>query len=308
MGEPIRVLLETSVAPLPQTICQRVARFWSSPFRVKLLLISRRFARWFPDIPVPIQLFFGSWWLARSSALDGSLMAGSFEPEESRFLTRFLKPGMTVLDVGAHHGYYTLLSSKAVGPKGKVIAFEPSPRERMRLREHTHLNRCVNVSIEMVALGASDQDADFFLVQGAADYCNSLRPPAIDAGITKVKVAVTALDDFLSRRQNPRIDFIKLDVEGAELDVLRGAQRVLATTPRPILLVEVYDIRTAPWGYAASDIVRLMDDMGYRWYRLLKDGTPEPISVGLRSYDMNLIAVPEERVPEFAGLRRGLMS
>jgi FkbM family methyltransferase len=237
--------------------------------------------------------------------LDGILMAGSFESEESRFLMRFLKPGMMVLDVGAHHGYYTLLSSKAVGPEGTVIAFEPSPRERTRLREHTQLNRCANVSIEPMALGICNQEVDFFLVQGAEDYCNSLRPPVVDAATTRITTAVTTLDDFLSREDRRRVDFIKLDVEGAELGVLRGAPRLLATKPRPVLLVEVYDIRTAAWGYAACEIVSLLGGMGYRWYRLLKGGVPEPISADLLSYDMNLLAVPIERDRELADLQAG---
>jgi len=241
--------------------------------------------------------------LAHDSALDRNLAAGSFELAESQFLSRFLQSGMTVLDVGAHHGYFTLLSSRMVGSKGKVIAFEPSPRERVKLQKSLDVNACSNVWIEPVALDMSPKEADLFLVQGAEDYCNSLRPPAVEAGTTRVRVEVTTLDGFSFRKEIPTVDFIKLDVEGAELGVLLGAKRLLTAAPRPVLLVEVYDVRTAPWGYAAKDIVHLLSQMGYRWYRLLGGGIAEPINAGLNSYDMNLIAVPDERAHQVAGLQ-----
>src|SRR6266404_4612000 len=74
--------------------------------------------------PGRIKLPFGARWLLEGSALDQSLQAGEFETSEMRFVERFLKDGMTVLDIGAHHGLYTLLASRLVGENGKVIAFE----------------------------------------------------------------------------------------------------------------------------------------------------------------------------------------
>jgi FkbM family methyltransferase len=85
---------------------------------------------------------------------------------------------MTVLDVGAHNGFYTLLASKRVGPTGQVIAFEPSPRERQRLLSNLWINGCSNVIVEPVALADEDSVATLFVVSGAETGCNSLRPPA----------------------------------------------------------------------------------------------------------------------------------
>ena len=84
---------------------------------------------------------------------------------------------MIVLDIGAHHGFYTLLASRKVGKKGKVIAFEPSPRKRRKLIWHCRLNRTDNVWIESCALGSFDGEAELFLVKGKETGCNSLRPP-----------------------------------------------------------------------------------------------------------------------------------
>lgn len=92
--------------------------------------------RWltlFFGIPQRVRLPFGSHWVARNDASGRMILRGHFENVESQFVERFLKPGMVVLDIGAHHGYYTLLASQKVGPAGRVIAFEPSSRERRRI-------------------------------------------------------------------------------------------------------------------------------------------------------------------------------
>jgi len=208
---------------------------------------------------------------------------------------------MTVLDVGAHHGFYTLLASLRVGPTGKVIAFEPSPRERKRLKHHIKMNNCKNVRIEPSAVGASRGQATLFLVEGAEDYCNSLRPPATKAQTISLPTQVISLDEFLGNSAISAVDFIKLDVEGSELDALKGAAKLLATHPRPVLMVEVYDLRTEPWGYHAREIVQVLSQGGYEWFSLLDDGTPLAIEPDKDRYDANLVAVPRERLQFFFG-------
>jgi hypothetical protein len=91
---------------------------------------------------------------------------------------------------------------------------------------------------------------------------------------------------------------MKLDVEGAELDVLKGALGLLQTIPRPVLLVEVYDVRTKPWGYQAREIVEFLDRLGYRWFQLLDNGSLRLVSSNLDVYDANLVALPTERMDE----------
>jgi FkbM family methyltransferase len=281
--------------PIPRTFGERAHRFFSCPTLVKCLMIARRFPRLFPRIPVPVKLFLGQWWLAEHSALDHAIVSGGFEAAESLFVRNFLRPGATVLDVGAHHGFYTLLASKCVGVTGRVIAFEPSPRERDRLHKHIRLNACANVRIETFALGSGECETDLFLVDGIEDWCNSLRPPAVDAGITRVRVRVKPLDDFVDEARLASVDFVKLDVEGAELDAIKGATKLLTSKGRPVLMVEVYDQRTEPWGYKACEIVQYLATLGYEWYQLDVDGRLESIATDRPTYDANLIAVPAER-------------
>jgi len=99
------------------------------------------------DMPRPIRLPFGVWWIDAADYAGREIPEGRFENFEFAFVSRFLRQGMTVLDVGAHHGFYTLLASICVGPHGKVFAFEPPPRETSALLRHIRINRCENVKI-----------------------------------------------------------------------------------------------------------------------------------------------------------------
>ncbi len=187
---------------------RRFLKFLKKPADQKLESVTFRLRRFFPWKSTEIMLPFGSKWVAESSALGNRLRSGIFETAETDFVQKFIRPGMTVLDIGAHHGFYTLLASARVGKHGRVIAFEPSPRERIRLERHVDLNKCSNVQIESYALGNGDRSADLFLVEGEEDYCNSLRPPAVEAETRTVRVEVTSLDQFLSSNQIKHVDFI----------------------------------------------------------------------------------------------------
>jgi len=284
---------EATTSALPR----RLKVFLGKPAKAKYSAIARRVHRAIPALPIPIRLPFGGWWLAKSSALDYELLTNGFESAEIRFVQRFLRPGMTVLDIGAHHGLYTLLASKRVGKPGKVIAFEPSPRERLRLEKHLRLNRIRNVELHPFALGSQEGNADLYLADGVNDWCNSLRRPEESSGQT-VRVQVRRLDDVVSQSNLERVDFMKVDVEGAELDTFKGATELLSLRPRPVVMAEAYDIRTRPWGYDAREIVRFLANLNYQWFSLNDDGTLAAISPDLATYDANLVAIPVERTQE----------
>jgi len=284
------------------TLPQRIVRFVASPARRKYITLANRAQRIFPRMPIPLRLPFGAWWLAEKSALDHELIYNEFERMETGFVERLLRPGMTVIDAGAHHGLYTLLASKRVGQRGRVIAIEPSPRECERLEKHLRMNRCSNTEMVPCALGEDTEDADLYLVDGFQDWCNSLRPPAVDEPIRAVQVSVRRLDDVLAELEVTKVDFIKLDVEGAELSVLYGATKLLQSESRPAILAEVQDIRTQPWGYPAREIIQFLIRMDYRWFAIAAKGALLPISCDQETYDANLVALPVERTEEFLSL------
>jgi FkbM family methyltransferase len=265
--------------------------------------VSFRWTRFFWWIPAPVLLPFGAWWIARNDNLGRPVREGRFETSEIAFVGRFLKPGMTVLDLGAHHGLYTLLASKRVGLAGRVIAFEPSPREKKALLLHLKLNRCKNAEVHGLALGAENADADLYLAKGRQSGCNSLRPPERIRWRSTIRVHVAKLDDWLAERGVERVHFIKLDVEGAEMAVLKGAERLLARRPRPVFLVEVQDIRTRPWGYRAKEIIDLMCARSYNWFRPLADGSLAALDLRADEFDGNYVACPEESTAALEGFR-----
>jgi FkbM family methyltransferase len=161
------------------------------------------------------------------------------------------------------------------------------------------INGCTNVKIETVALGNETGSADLFIVEGQEDWCNSMRPPNVPASTNTVTVSVTSVDAYLGEKHIDRVDFVKLDVEGAELNVLKGAAGLLRSKRRPVILVEVFDIRTEPWGYRAREIVQLLARFGYRWFDIKGHGVAEEVGSELDTYDRNLVAVPEELVQNF---------
>jgi FkbM family methyltransferase len=281
----------------------RLSRAFRHPLRSTYVLWSRVF----PNTPLLLRLPFGVWWLAGNDYSGSVIRDGSFENSEFRFVQRYLEAGMTVLDIGAHHGFYTLLSATRIGRKGRIYAFEPSPRERAALLRHVKWNRLRNVSVYAVALGMEAKTGHLFVVDQHQTGCNSLRPPASDVleSSTPTPVDIIRLDDWVSEQHLASADFIKLDVEGGELDVLKGANMFLERRPRPVFLIEVQEIRTENWGYRAREIIRSLADRGFRWFSMGPDGSLCPLNVDLPRFEGNYVAWPEERDPQkLAGFLR----
>ena len=270
--------------------------WWRQPAQYQWHSIRRHFRRaWnraLPRVPLLLRLSPGVWWIASNDAVSDQLVTG-FEQKERRFVSRFLKPGMTVLDIGAHAGLYTLTASKRVGPSGRVISFEPSPRERQRLTRHLSLNRCGNVTVQAFALGQDGGDAELFVVDGSETGCNSFRPAPGIAGHT-VRVPIRRLDDCQAEGMFTAVDLIKMDIEGAELSALRGAESVFRAA-RPVLLCEIEEARLAPWDYRGRDIIDLLSAWRYRWFTIADDGELADLPVNQQQFAGNYVAIPVER-------------
>src|SRR5271154_7457581 len=147
----------------PHSLASRILRFLQKPAHEQSRSLYVRWRRVFPSVPLPIRLPFGVWWVARNDYLGSTLSYDGFDLAERAFIQRFVRPGMTILDIGAHHGFYTLLLSKCVGPTGRVLAFEPSPRERHALRLNLRLNRAHNVLVHSAALGEAPGECQLHL-------------------------------------------------------------------------------------------------------------------------------------------------
>jgi len=256
----------------------------------------------FPSVPLLVHLPYGGWWLAQNDVCSDAVFTGNFEEGERRFVERFLRPGMVVLDIGAHNGFYTMLAARKVGKSGQVIAFEPSPRERQRLLRHLRMNRLLaNVVVCYLALDRSKGEDTLFVVEGRDTGCNSLRPPMVDESVKTMRVQKTSLDNFLGEGMVLKVDFIKMDVEGAELNVLEGATELLSRRPRPVILAELADTRSSGWGHPACAVYDLLVERGFQWFSVDRQGA---LSALHRSdqYGATSVAFPVERLPEAKNL------
>jgi FkbM family methyltransferase len=154
--------------------------------------------------------------------------AGIYEADKQRQLERLVRRGDCVFDVGANAGFFTLLASELVGPAGRVVAFEPLPRNLAYLQRHLRMNRAANVRLCAAAVGDTCGTA-LFHVHGHHSM-GALSPTGT------LPVAVVTLDGFIREEKLSPPHVIKIDVEGAEAAVLQGARDTL-TRHRPYILL-----------------------------------------------------------------------
>jgi len=153
-----------------------------------------------------------------------SLAIGNYEPETTKIFEDVIKPGMYVIDVGAHVGYYTLLAARAVGPDGRVVAFEPDESNYAALETNIKLNDYHNVIT--VKSAVSDYDGQASLAMSNL-YSGIHYLDYKEQGNDGVDVDTTTIDTFLDSHENPEIGLVKIDVEGSEERVLDGMTRLL---------------------------------------------------------------------------------
>ncbi len=258
------------------------------------------------NFPFPCRLPYGGWWLAYGDVMGLSVFSTRYEEGEWRFVSRLLRPGMTVFDVGANQGFYTMLAAQRVGPQGKVIAFEPVPDEFRKLRRNAQVNQARNATLEPLALGSREGFADMFMCLDGCGSFSSLRPPAEDvkARTGLIRVPITTLDTYVRDKDIRSIDFIKIDAEGGELDVMKGGRHVLNVL-RPALMCEMEDRRTKQWSYGAGEIYELLQGHGYELFSAKTDGTILPTGPKQEYGYENVIAVPRERLNEIQNLLDG---
>jgi len=165
-----------------------------------------------------------------------SLLYGPFESGELAFVSSFLRSGEVALDIGANVGLFSVVMAAAVGEEGRIFSFEPVPSNVARLARNLRRNDFRNTQIFPVALG--DVDAEMRLHMSVDPAYPSLHEVQLGLGDgTALPVNVRTLDDIWHEAGKPSIAFIKMDVEGAEINVLMGAPRLLSIC-RPSLLVE----------------------------------------------------------------------
>jgi FkbM family methyltransferase len=164
------------------------------------------------------------------------LMSGAFEKAETEFAIEHARPGSVAIDVGGNVGMFTVPLARAVGPSGRVLTIEPSPDNVERLERNLDLNLLENVVVEPIAVG--DKQGRLVLQLASDPGFHSTAAIAESRSVDEsLTVQAQTLDQVWLRAHAPNVSFVKVDTEGSEHAVLRGAEQILRTC-QPVLLVE----------------------------------------------------------------------
>jgi FkbM family methyltransferase len=210
--------------------------------RLPLRLIPRRMV--VPILQGPLR---GKKWIVGSG--NHGYWLGSYELEKRGLFVKLVPPSGVMYDLGANVGYYTLLCAVLAGPRGRVFAFEPLPRNLEYLRRHLALNRIENATI--VEAAVADRSGTVRFEEDA-----STSKGRIGAG-GALEVRSIALDEWTAREARPRPDLLKIDIEGAELLALQGARKILAEK-HPIIFLSTHS------GKVHKDCLAFLESFGYR--------------------------------------------
>lgn len=200
---------------------------------------------------------------------------GYYEVNETSLISSVVKPGWVVIDAGANFGWYAIHFARLVGSAGKVIAFEPVPESYLELTANLELNDCKNLDLRNLALGSIEGTISMYVPEihlgaGAASQF-------LDIG-KKIEVPMLKLDDFLKMEGVDHIDFIKADIEGGELNLLRGAEEILVKC-HPSILIEISDIHCKRFGHTPQEVIQFLVTRGYEGKYINEKGDLERFEV-----------------------------
>lgn len=192
--------------------------------------------------------------------------------EEEKFLANLELKGQTIFDVGAFTGLFTMFFARAVGKSGKVIAFEPNPSLCIKIKENLLLNNFDNVEVMQLALGREKKRevlAFPSMIPGVGSIEEHEKTRILKQRSARtIEIDVDTIDNLIAAEKVPTPYFIKIDVQGAELDVLIGASDTIKRC-RPKLLIEVHSIPYINWKIKnLQRIVDFLTEKGYSLYHI----------------------------------------
>jgi FkbM family methyltransferase len=187
---------------------------------------------------------------------------GSSESPVQQAMAKHLRQGDVCYDIGANMGFFSLIAARLVGPTGFVNAFEPVAENAASIRENVRLNQFSNINAFEVAVGCTSGEAELLLTDwdgGSTLATSSVKP---SEPVSRRSVRVVALDDFIAEKNLRPPNFVKIDVEGLELEVMQGMTKTIETA-RPILLYEVDDGDREKFVDRWTALDKYVRDLGY---------------------------------------------
>lgn len=221
---------------------------------------------------------------------------GSYSKGQLHVLQSLLSQEDVFFDIGANIGVFTLFTAKRI-PAGHVHAFEPVSTIFDLLLQNAYKNNFTNISFHNVGLWHEECEKEIFIPQAKSKYgpinigqSSLFRSDHLAQEKTE-RVALTCLDHFVEREGIKRLDHIKIDIEGAELFALRGAEQTLRRF-RPNILIEINQRGTHTAEYESTDILRYLRTFGYTFYRVTFNGKIKPINEQHLGLYQNVLCIP----------------
>lgn len=220
---------------------------------------------------------------------------GCHDRQNVDILSSLLIAGAVFLDIGANIGQYTLIGSRIVGEEGEVHCFEPDPETFRCLVDNIEMNGLKNVSASQVALSNEEGARTFYLswpqYMGGNSFRSSSSPESWPGRVCEVKCYT--LDSYVRKRSVRHIDVIKIDVEGAEVEVLKGAETILRAENKPAILFESNGPALKRLGHSPAELTQLLIDWGYEVFQVTEDGRLAALGGNLRSDEVrDFVALP----------------
>lgn len=216
--------------------------------------------------------------LAPRDAYPSPDMVGDhYEESTAGLFEQLLSPGMVVVDVGAHVGFFTLLAARSVGPQGKVYSFEPEPRNYALLEKNLGLNGYSWVVATQKAISNSPGSADLYL-SSLDTGSHSIFSRAARGVAGTLTVSATTVDCFLQEVGWPHVDLVKIDVEGAEITVLEGMARFFESQRAVKLIVEYCPTLLSSAGSEPSELLDRLVSLGFEVNVIDDNKGPVPLA------------------------------
>ena len=190
---------------------------------------------------------------------------GLYENEKTKVIRALLKPGMTFVDAGANKGYFSLIAARIVGEQGRVITFEPEPHNCTWIEKSIALNGYNNVTLHGVALGQANEESSLYLSEKSGWHT---LVASSDRGSKEAKGVITVskrtLDSILQEYDPPHVNIMKVDIEGSELDLLRGATQTLSAATNMVILMDLHP----QLGVNPQEVGQLLQGFGFSIHEL----------------------------------------
>lgn len=248
----------------------------------------------------------GIWWTLNLDCLIQRCLyyLSVFEVQETRWLKTQVRPDWVFFDVGANIGYYSMIVSAVSRGRARVYAFEPLASNFHLLVRNKNLNDFHRLTPVRLALSDQAGEADFFVPPlSCSGVGRIVDGPTHDPNGYVDRVRTTTLDAFVARHDVQRMDFLKIDVEGAELRVLRGGSESLRRF-RPVIMIEIFPQGLASLRTSARELLDAIHALGYVTFRI-DHGHLHPFRDAPNEGYCNVICMPKAIRPAAAGLKIG---